>query len=81
MPLADCFSAPDDEAALAVPRTEGGPRRTGHDPVRLRGVDPVLALVRLEAAVTGCGHEEAGARRAADRSCRTRRTARRSWSP
>lgn len=62
VPLADYFSAPDDEAALAVLRTEGGPTRTGHDPVRLRGVDPVLALVRLEAAVTGCGHEEAGAR-------------------
>jgi hypothetical protein len=62
MPLADYFSAPDDEAALAVLRTEGGPTRTGHDPVCLRGVDPVLALVRLEAALTGCGHEEAGAR-------------------
>jgi hypothetical protein len=62
MPLCDYFSAPDDERAAAVLRTEGGPTRTQYETVPLKGIDPVVVLVRLEAVMTGCGHEEAGAR-------------------
>lgn len=46
MPLCDHFSAADDESAVAALRTEGGPTRTDHDTVCLKGIDPVVALAR-----------------------------------
>ncbi|WP_329323274.1 hypothetical protein OIE77_37155 [Streptomyces sp. NBC_01715] len=60
MPLCDYFSAADDEAAVAAASSPGEPERPARDTVCLKGIDPVAALARLEAIVTGCGHEEAG---------------------
>lgn len=61
MPDADYFSAADDVSALAVIEG-GGPARAGLDVIFLKDVDPVDAMAGLEAVMTGCGHEEAGAR-------------------
>ncbi|MYV39775.1 hypothetical protein GT030_13070 [Streptomyces sp. SID1328] len=61
MPDADYFSAADDVSALAVIEG-GGPARVGLDVVFLKDVDPVDAIVGLEAVMTGCGHEEVGTR-------------------
>ncbi|MGW5304000.1 hypothetical protein ACWERF_08705 [Streptomyces griseoluteus] len=61
MPDADCFSAADDVSALAVIEG-GGPARFGLDVVFLKDVDPVDAIVGLEAVMTGCTYEQAGAR-------------------
>lgn len=60
MPLCDYFSAADDEAAVAVASSPGEPEWSARDTVSLKGIDPVVALARLEAIVTGRGHEEAG---------------------
>ncbi|WP_055600621.1 hypothetical protein [Streptomyces aureus] len=62
MPLCDYFSATDDRTALTVLRTPGGPGRAGFDVVFLKNIDPVVAIVRLEAVMTGCSDEEAGER-------------------
>jgi len=59
MPLSDYFSAVDDQAAIAVLQTLGGPEKAGLDVVLLENIDPVVAIARLEAAVTGCSYEEA----------------------
>ncbi|MEU9922502.1 hypothetical protein AB0H51_14625 [Streptomyces griseoluteus] len=61
MPDADYFSAADDVSALAVIEG-GGPARAGLDVVFLKDVDPVDAIAGLEAVMTGCSYEEAGAR-------------------
>lgn len=58
MPDCDYFSAPDDEAAIAVIEAYG-PDRAGFDVVFLKNVDPVVAIAKLEAFMTGCGYEEA----------------------
>ncbi|MFF5923625.1 hypothetical protein ACFY8C_35695 [Streptomyces flavochromogenes] len=62
MPLCDYFSATDDQTAVAVLRTPGGPGEAGLDVVFLKNIDPVVAIVQLEAVMTGCSHEEAGER-------------------
>jgi hypothetical protein len=59
MPLSDYFSAADDQAAIAVLQTRGGPEKAGLDVVLLENIDPVVAIARLEAAMTGCSYEEA----------------------
>ncbi|MEU2489837.1 hypothetical protein [Streptomyces sp. NPDC007883] len=43
MPLCDHFSAPDDQAAVAVLRIPGGPGQAEGDVVFLRHIDPVVA--------------------------------------
>ncbi|MFE5945540.1 hypothetical protein [Streptomyces sp. NPDC056480] len=62
MPLCDYFSADDDRTAVTVLRTPGGPGQAGLDVVFLKNIDPVVAIVRLEAVMTGCSYEEAGER-------------------
>ncbi|MEX0172499.1 hypothetical protein MRBLMG1_005226 [Streptomyces sp. LMG1-1-1.1] len=62
MTLCDYFSAADDQAAVAVVQTLGGPGQAALDVVSLKGIDPVVAIVQLEALVTGCSYEEAGRR-------------------
>ncbi|MFJ9736610.1 hypothetical protein [Streptomyces sp. NPDC101166] len=62
MPLCDYFSAADDEAAVAVLRVPEGPGRSGLDVVSLKNIDPVVAIARLEAIMTGCSFAEAGGR-------------------
>ncbi|GGN46145.1 hypothetical protein [Streptomyces fuscichromogenes] len=59
MPLSDYFSAADDRAAIAVLQTRGGPEKAGLDVVLLENIDPVVAMARLEVAMTGCSYEEA----------------------
>jgi hypothetical protein len=59
MPLADYFSAADDQAALAVLDTPGGPSQTSLDVVDLGDIDPVVAIAQLEAIVAGCSYQEA----------------------
>ncbi|MGW6937555.1 hypothetical protein ACWGF3_00805 [Streptomyces xanthophaeus] len=59
MPLCDYFSAPDDQAAVGVLRTPGGPGQAELDVVFLKDIDPVVAIAQLEAVMTGCSHEEA----------------------
>lgn len=59
MPLCDYFSAADDQAAVAVLQTLGGPGQAGLDVVLLKNVDPVVAIVQLEAVMTSCSYEEA----------------------
>ncbi len=61
MPLCDYFSAPDDQAAVAVLPTGEGPGQAGFDTVGLKNIDPVVAMARLEAILTGCAYEEARA--------------------
>ncbi|MCX4572491.1 hypothetical protein OHB41_04670 [Streptomyces sp. NBC_01571] len=62
MTLCDYFSAADDQAAVAVGDLPGGPGPAALDVVSLKGVDPVVALARLEAIATDCSYEEAGRR-------------------
>ncbi|MFF8911207.1 hypothetical protein [Streptomyces olivaceoviridis] len=62
MTLCDCFSAADDEAAVAVLPTPGGPGQAELDVVFLKNIDPVVAIAQLEAIMTGCTREEAGER-------------------
>lgn len=57
----DYFSAADDEAAVAVLGTPGGPIPAGLDAVSLKHIDPVVVLGRLEAIMTGSTGGEAGA--------------------
>ncbi|MGW7025884.1 hypothetical protein ACWGFX_01590 [Streptomyces xanthophaeus] len=59
MPLCDYFSAPDDQAAVGVLRTPGGPGQAELDVVFLKDIDPVVAIAQLEAVMTGCSYEEA----------------------
>ncbi|MFJ3762175.1 hypothetical protein [Streptomyces sp. NPDC090080] len=62
MPTCDYFSATDDQAALDVLHTPGGPARAGLDVAYLKNIDPVVAIARLEALLTGCTYEEASRR-------------------
>ncbi|MET9723712.1 hypothetical protein [Streptomyces zaomyceticus] len=62
MTLCDYFSAPDDQAAVAVLQTPGGPGQTELDVVFLKNIDPVVAIAQLEAVITGCSYEEASNR-------------------
>ena len=62
MPLCDYFSAVDDEAAVAVLQTPGGPGPDSLDVVHLKNVDPVVCMARLEAIMAGCSYEEASRR-------------------
>lgn len=62
MPLCDYFSAADDQAAVAVLQTLGGPGRANLDAVLLKNIDPVVAIAQLEAIMTGCSYEEASER-------------------
>ncbi|QFZ78154.1 hypothetical protein GFH48_37025 [Streptomyces fagopyri] len=62
MTLCDYFSAADDRAAVAVAGSPGGPDPAALDVVSLKGIDPVVAIARLEAIATDCGYEEAGQR-------------------
>ncbi|MFD4717423.1 hypothetical protein ACFWOY_00760 [Streptomyces sp. NPDC058423] len=62
LPLCDYFSAPDDQAAVAALQIPGGPAQAERDVVFLKNIDPVVAIARLEAVMTGCSYEEADAR-------------------
>jgi hypothetical protein len=62
MTLCDYFSAADDQAAVAVLQTPGGPGQTELDVVFLKNIDPVVAIAQLEATMTGCSYEEASKR-------------------
>jgi hypothetical protein len=62
MPICDYFSAADDQAAVEVLQTPGGPGRGDFDVVFLKNIDPVVAIAQLEAIVTGCSYEEASVR-------------------
>ncbi|MGW3634728.1 hypothetical protein ACWD7F_32025 [Streptomyces sp. NPDC005122] len=62
MTLCDYFSATDDQAAVAVGGSPGGPGPAGFDACSLKGIDPVVAIARLEAIATDCSYEEAGRR-------------------
>ncbi|MER5666571.1 hypothetical protein [Streptomyces mirabilis] len=62
MPLSDYFSAADDQAAVAVLQTPGGPGQADLDVVFLKNIDPVVAIAQLEAIMTGCSYEEASGR-------------------
>lgn len=60
MTLCDYFSAPDDEAAVAVLGTPGGPIPAGLDAVSLKHVDPVVVLGRLETLMTAAAVDAYG---------------------
>ncbi len=60
--MSDYFSAADDQAAVAVLQTLGGPGQAGLDVVLLKNIDPVVAIAQLEAVMTGCSYEEASGR-------------------
>jgi hypothetical protein len=62
MPLCDYFSAADDQAAVAVLQTPGGPGQADLDVVFLKNIDPAVAIAQLEAIMTGCSYEDAGER-------------------
>lgn len=62
MTLCDYFAATDDDTAAAVAAVPGGPCQAAFDVVSLKGIDPVVAITRLEAIATGCSDEEAGRR-------------------
>ncbi|HEY2669213.1 MAG TPA: hypothetical protein VGJ07_02435 [Rugosimonospora sp.] len=62
MVMCDYFSAIDDDAALGVLDQPGGPNPSAFDVVSLKGIDPVIAMPRLEAVLTGCGDDEASRR-------------------
>ncbi|WP_327129945.1 hypothetical protein [Streptomyces sp. NBC_01727] len=62
MTLCDYFSAADDEAAVAVLKSPGGPSREELDVFFLKNIDPVVAIAQLEAIMTGCSYEEASER-------------------
>jgi hypothetical protein len=59
MPICDYFSAADDQAAVAVLDTLGGPSRASLDVVTLKNLDPVVCMAQLEAIMAGCSYEEA----------------------
>jgi hypothetical protein len=59
MPLTEYFSAADDQTAVAVLDTLGGPMRASLDVVPLKNIDPVVCLVQLEAIMAGCSYDEA----------------------
>jgi len=61
VPDADYFSAADDGSVVAVIEA-GGPARAGLDVIFLKDIDPVDAVARLEAVMTGCSYEEASKR-------------------
>jgi hypothetical protein len=58
VPLCAYFAAADDQAAVAVLQTSGGPGQADLDVVFLKNIDPVVAIVQLEAVVAGCGYAE-----------------------
>jgi hypothetical protein len=62
MVFCDYFSASDDAAAVRVLDEPGGPDTAAFDVVALKGIDPVVAMARLEAILTGCAYEEAAKR-------------------
>ncbi|GAA3809004.1 hypothetical protein ACFS5L_01225 [Streptomyces phyllanthi] len=62
MTLCDYFSTADDQAAVAVLQTPGGPGQAELDVVFLKNIDPVVAIAQLEAIMTGGSYEEAGER-------------------
>ncbi|MEU3529919.1 hypothetical protein AB0E62_39865 [Streptomyces sp. NPDC038707] len=62
MTLCDYFSAADDQAAVAVLQSPGGPGRAELDAFLLKNIDPVVAIAQLEAIMTGCSYEEASER-------------------
>lgn len=62
MPLCDYFSATDDQVAVAVLQTPGGPGSAELDVVFLKNIDPVVAIAQLEAIMTSCSYEEASER-------------------
>ncbi|MER5728934.1 hypothetical protein ABT084_11450 [Streptomyces sp. NPDC002138] len=62
MTLCDYFSAADDQAAVAVLQSPGGPSRAELDVVLVKNIDPVVAIAQLEAIMTGCSYEEASER-------------------
>jgi hypothetical protein len=62
MVMCDYFSAADDDAALRVLDQPGGPNPSAFDVVSLKGIDPVIAMPRLEAVLTGCGDDEVSRR-------------------
>ncbi|WP_338894376.1 hypothetical protein WBG99_00540 [Streptomyces sp. TG1A-60] len=62
MTLCDYFSAVDDQAAIAVLQSPGGPGRAEFDVFLLKNIDPVVAIAQLEAIMTGCSYEEASER-------------------
>jgi hypothetical protein len=59
MPICDYFSAADDQAAVAVLDTLGGPSQASLDVVELKNLDPVICMAQLEAIMAGCSYEEA----------------------
>jgi hypothetical protein len=59
MPLCDYFSAADDQAAVAVLDTLGGPSQASLDVVDLKNIDPVVCIAQLEAIMAGCSYEDA----------------------
>ena len=62
MTLCDYFSAADDQAAVAVLDTLGGPIPAGLDAIALKNIDPVVVIGRLETILTGRGEDDDGAR-------------------
>lgn len=62
MVMCDYFAAPDDDTAVRVLEQPGGPAPSVFDVVSLKGVDPVVAMARLEAILSGCTYEEASQR-------------------
>jgi hypothetical protein len=62
MPICDYFSAADDQAAVAVLDTPGGPSRASLDVVYLKNIDPVVCMAQLEAIMAHCSYEEASRR-------------------
>jgi hypothetical protein len=66
MVLCDYFAATDDSTAVGV-LDVGGPSAAGLDMISLKGLDPVVVMVELEAILTGCTYEEASQRPRAGR--------------
>ncbi|MFG1796793.1 hypothetical protein [Nocardia sp. NPDC049149] len=62
MVMCDYFSAADDDTAVRVLDEPGGPESSMFDVVSLKGIDPVIAMVQLEAILTGCSYDEASER-------------------
>ncbi|MGW4233506.1 hypothetical protein ACWEF9_30320 [Streptomyces sp. NPDC004980] len=62
MVMSDYFSASDDDTAVRVLDRFGGPDPSVLDVVPLKGIDPVVAIARLEAVLTGCTYDEATGR-------------------
>ena len=57
--MCDYFAAADDQAAVAVLDTLGGPGSASLDVISLKGIDPVVCMAQLEAIMAGCSYEEA----------------------